>query len=228
MEDSFLLEAHHLHKYYRTRVESLHVLKGLDLKIRTGEMIFIVGPSGSGKSTLLHILGSLDRPDEGEVILEDEILFEKSESELARLRNQEIGFIFQFHHLLPDFTALENVMMPQLIGRMKRKEVQKRAKDLLQEVGLLNRETHRPSELSGGEKQRVAVARALIHSPKIVLADEPTGNLDSASSTALYNLLLSLSRERNLTFLIVTHNEALAQKGDRILQLVDGIIQNNP
>ena len=230
MKDGYLLEVRNLHKSYRTKAESLHVLKGVELTIRAGEIVSIVGPSGSGKSTLLHILGTLDRPDEGEVILKDfrkgkEIpLFEQTDTELAHLRNREIGFVFQFHHLLPEFTALENVMMPELIGRMKRSEVEVRGRSLLGEVGLINRENHRPSELSGGEKQRVAVARALIHSPRIVLADEPTGNLDSASGTALYELLLTLSRERNLTFLIVTHNEALARRGDRILQLVDGKI----
>jgi lipoprotein-releasing system ATP-binding protein len=230
MEDGFLLKVHNLHKSFRTKAESLYVLRGLDLEIRSGEIVSIVGPSGSGKSTLLHILGALDRPDTGDVILKESLtgeevkLFERSDSQLARLRNREIGFVFQFHHLLPEFTALENVIMPELIGGMKMEKVTEKGKILLGEVGLMNRQNHRPSELSGGEKQRVAVARALIHTPKIVLADEPTGNLDSASGTKLYELLVKLSRERKLAFLIVTHNETLARRGDRILQLEDGKI----
>jgi lipoprotein-releasing system ATP-binding protein len=230
MHDGFLLKVQNLHKSYRTKAESLYVLRGLDLEIRSGEIVSIVGPSGSGKSTLLHILGALDRPDTGDVVLRESLsgeevkLFERSDSQLARLRNREIGFVFQFHHLLPEFTALENVIMPELIGGMKMEKVTEKGKILLGKVGLLNRQNHKPSELSGGEKQRVAVARALIHTPKIVLADEPTGNLDSASGTALYELLVKLSREQNLAFLIVTHNETLARRGDRILQLLDGKI----
>ncbi len=217
-----VLEALDIHKSFRNKYEDLHVLRGVSFTAGEGEILSIVGPSGSGKSTLLHILGSLDRPDKGRVRLGSTELFDHSDGDLARLRNKNIGFIFQFHHLLPEFSALENAMMPLIIRGMDTRIAVAKARKALRDVGLIDRERHRPNELSGGERQRVAVARALINEPKLVLADEPSGNLDSESSEMLHALIQSLSRDNGLTFVIVTHNLSFAQSADRVLRLVDG------
>lgn len=219
---SEILSTRDIHKTFTTGSETLHVLNGVDMSVKRGEVLAVVGPSGAGKSTLLHILGGLDRPTRGEVTLDDTSLFSHSDQELASIRNREIGFVFQFHHLLPDFTALENVMMPGLIGGAQYQELLKPCQQLLEDVGLRGRADHKPTELSGGEKQRVAVARALATNPKIVLADEPTGNLDRASSRALWELIFRLRDERRLTFCLVTHNEELTNLCDRGLRLIDG------
>lgn len=203
----------------------VHVLRGVDLEVNRGQIVAIVGPSGVGKSTLLHILGTLDRPSDGTLRIEDVEVFRYSDDDLARFRNRAIGFVFQFHHLLPEFTAVENVMMPGLIGGQAKADIEDRARDLLNDVGLAHRIDHRPGELSGGEMQRVAVARALMRDPKIVLADEPSGNLDQASSQALHRLLWNLSRKDNRTFIIVTHNQELAQEADKVIELFDGRIK---
>ena len=202
----------------------LPVLKGVDLEIRKGEIVSISGSSGAGKSTLLHILGTLDTADGGTVFLDDVQLNTLKGKKLAAFRNKHIGFVFQFHHLLPEFTALENVCIPGWIGGRNKKEVQEKATTLLKLLGLESRGDHKPGELSGGEQQRVAVARALINNPSIVMADEPTGNLDSANAQELHNLFLDLRNKFQQTFLIVTHNEELAQLSDRILHMKDGKI----
>ncbi len=211
-----------LYKSYYDGLTELPVLKGVDLQVKKAEIIAIVGASGVGKSTLLHLLGGLDRPTEGTIFYEGEDIFTLNDQELDRFRNEEIGYVFQFHHLLPEFTALENVAMPGLIARQKSDVAQDRAKELLEYVGLGERLEHRPSELSGGERQRVAIARALVNQPKVVLADEPTGNLDQKTSEAVHDLLWTLSDQFNQTFIIVTHNQTLAQRADRLIQLVDG------
>jgi lipoprotein-releasing system ATP-binding protein len=201
---------------------NLPVLKGVDIQIEKGEVVSIVGSSGAGKSTLLHILGTLDRPDKGEVTLNGTRIDKLKGKALARFRNKHIGFIFQFHHLLPEFTALENVCIPGWIAGNKRKATEERAKELLGILGLGARLENKPSQLSGGEQQRVAVARALINQPDIIMADEPTGNLDSANARDLHQLFTDLSKKYNQTFLIVTHNEELAKLSNRILQMKDG------
>ena len=211
-----------LYKSYYDGLTELPVLKGIDLEVKRAEIVAIVGASGVGKSTLLHLLGGLDRPTEGEIFYEGEDIFALNDQELDRFRNEEIGFVFQFHHLLPEFTALENVVMPGLIAGQKSEAAQNRAKELLDYVGLGERLAHRPSELSGGERQRVAIARALVNQPKVVLADEPTGNLDQKTSEALHDLLWTLNDQFNQTFIIVTHNQTLAQRADKLIQLVDG------
>ena len=211
-----------LYKSYYDGLTELPVLKGVDLEVKRAEIIAIVGASGVGKSTLLHLLGGLDRPTEGTIFYEGEDIFALNDQELDRFRNEEIGFVFQFHHLLPEFTALENVAMPGLIARQESDAAQNRAKELLEYVGLGERLEHRPSELSGGERQRVAIARALVNQPKVVLADEPTGNLDQKTSEAVHDLLWTLNDQFNQTFIIVTHNQTLAQRADRLVQLVDG------
>ncbi len=203
---------------------SLPVLKGVDLTINKGEIVSIAGSSGAGKSTLLHILGTLDAPDKGELSLNDVPYRKLRGNKLAAFRNKHIGFVFQFHHLLPEFTALENVCIPGWIANRKKKEVTEEAKRLLSVLGLAERISHKPSELSGGEAQRVAVARALINNPSIIMADEPTGNLDSTNARELHELFARLRNEFNQTFLIVTHNEELAQMSDRILHMKDGKI----
>ena len=220
-----ILEATDIHKSFRNKYEDLHVLRGVSFVADEGEILCVVGPSGSGKSTLLYILGSLDRPDRGRVRLGSTELFEHRDGDLARFRNENIGFIFQFHHLLPEFNALENAMMPLMIGNVDTQTAVARARKALRDVGLVDREKHRPNELSGGERQRVAVARALINEPKLVLADEPSGNLDSESSRRLHALIWGLSREQGLTFVIVTHNLSLAKEADRVLKLVGGKIE---
>ena len=200
----------------------LPVLKGVDISIKKGEIVSIVGSSGAGKSTLLHILGTLDKADKGEIILNDQHLETLTGSKLSAFRNKHIGFVFQFHHLLPEFTALENVCIPGWIAGEKKKEVVTKATGLLKTLGLQNRLENKPQQLSGGEQQRVAVARALINSPSIIMADEPTGNLDSANAKDLHQLFIDLRNQFNQTFLIVTHNEELAKMSDRILQMKDG------
>lgn len=225
-----LLEARNIHKVYPTgryAKQSLHVLRGIDMQILQGEIVVIVGASGAGKSTLLHILGALDRPSEGQVLHRGLDVFSLDDEALARFRNKEVGFVFQFHHLLPEFTAVENVAMPMMILGYPFSEARGKAVDLLQKVGLRDRTDHRPPELSGGEQQRVAVARALMNGPSIILGDEPSGNLDSSNATALHDLLWAVSREGGLTFVIVTHNEKLTTKADRVLRIEDGKIFEN-
>jgi len=206
------------------RYGQLEVLKGVNLEIQKGEVVSIVGPSGSGKSTLLHILGTLDIADIGEVTMNDEIITKLKGKKLAAFRNKHIGFVFQFHHLLPEFTALENVCIPGWLAGRKKNEVKSEAAKLLGMLGLAERIDNKPNQLSGGEQQRVAVARALINNPDIVFADEPTGNLDSANATELHQLFFDLRKQINQTFLIVTHNEELARLSDRILYMKDGKI----
>lgn len=215
-----MLSATGIKKKYGT----LEVLKGVDIKIDKGEIVSIVGASGAGKSTLLHILGTLDQADEGQIMLHDTEVGKLRSSALAKFRNTHIGFIFQFHHLLPEFTALENVCIPGWIAGKPRAETEKQAKDLLDNIGLADRLGNKPGELSGGEQQRVAVARALINNPDIVMADEPTGNLDSKNGRELHQLFMSLRDAYSQTFLIVTHNEELAQMSDRVIQMKDGKI----
>ena len=204
----------------------LEVLKGVDLHIKAGEVVSIVGPSGAGKTTLLQIIGTLDKPDAGKVIIKDIDFSKLNERELAAFRNKEIGFIFQFHQLLPEFTALENVMIPGLIAKKNPKEVEAKAKELLAYLQLSDREEHKPAELSGGEKQRVAVARALINDPSVILADEPSGSLDSKNKEELHKLLFELRDKFNLTVVIVTHDKELSELSDRILEMRDGMIMN--
>ncbi len=213
-------------EYQVSKTETLRVLKGIDTEIYEGEIITIVGPSGAGKSTLLHIIGTLDKPTSGNVIFDGEDVFSLGSNDLARFRNTRIGFVFQFHHLLPEFSAIENVCIAALISGKSMKSVEGKAKELLTEVGLGDRLHHKPSELSGGEAQRVAIARALINDPKVILADEPTGNLDSKNSDEVLHLIFDLRKKYNRTFIIVTHNEIFAQKTDRTLRMVDGQIQN--
>jgi lipoprotein-releasing system ATP-binding protein len=213
-----------IHKSYGT----LEVLKGISLEVGKGEIISIVGASGAGKSTLLHIIGTLDRPDKGLVTLNDVNVRKLSEKKLAAFRNKHIGFVFQFHHLLPEFTALENICIPGFLGRRNKKEVERKAMDLLIFMGLKDRSHHKPSELSGGEQQRIAVARALVNDPDVVLADEPSGNLDSASAVELHNLFFNLRDSFSQTYIIVTHNKDLADMADRKLTMRDGIIEKTP
>jgi lipoprotein-releasing system ATP-binding protein len=215
-----MLTATGIQKYY----DQLHVLRGVDISIAQGQIASIVGPSGSGKSTLLHILGTLDHPTSGEVRINGEKINFLSDVQVAAFRNEHIGFVFQFHHLLPEFTALENVCIPGWMAGRKRKDVAERATQLLKTLGLGDRIENKPNALSGGEQQRVAVARALINSPKIIFADEPTGNLDSANARELHQLFFDLRKQFNQTFLIVTHNEELAQMSDRIFHMKDGVI----
>lgn len=206
------------------RYDKVEVLRGVSISINRGEIVSIVGPSGSGKSTLLHILGTLDKADSGKVIMNDTELTALKGNKLAKFRNIHIGFVFQFHHLLPEFSAVENVCIPGWLAGRKKSEVKKEALELLSMLGLAHRVDNKPSEMSGGEQQRVAVARALINKPDIILADEPTGNLDSANARELHQLFFDLRKQFNQTFLIVTHNEELAKSSDRILTMKDGII----
>lgn len=203
----------------------LKVLKGIDLEIGKGEIVAIVGASGAGKSTLLHILGTLDTPDTGKVFIHEKDVFAQSPNAVASFRNKSIGFVFQFHNLLPEFSALENVMIPGLISGAKESTVRNKAEDLLKMLGLNERLHHKPSELSGGEQQRTAVARALINSPMLLLADEPSGNLDSRNAVELHQLFFKLRDEMGQTFVIVTHNDDLAQMADRRLEIKDGMIK---
>jgi lipoprotein-releasing system ATP-binding protein len=215
-----MLTATNIHKRYG----SVEVLKGVNISINKGEVVSIVGPSGSGKSTFLHILGTLDKPDQGEVFLHNQNITGLQGTRLSSFRNKHIGFVFQFHHLLPEFSALENVCIPGWIASTNKTAVKKRALQLLQLLGLSHRLENKPSQLSGGEQQRVAVARALINSPEIVFADEPTGNLDTANAKELHHLFFELRQQFQQTFLIVTHNEELAQLSDRVLHMKDGKI----
>jgi lipoprotein releasing system ATP-binding protein len=224
---SKILTTNQLCKTYMTGPQEVEVLKGIDLEILTGEIVVIMGPSGVGKSTLLHLIGGLDRPTAGEVFIDGDDLFSLKDRELAVFRNNAIGFVFQFHHLLPEFTALENVMIPGMMHGRDIALVSEKAKNILDEIGLEHRLNHKPSELSGGEQQRVAVARALVNSPRLVLADEPTGNLDKQNSLALYELILELNKKHGQTFIIVTHNELMAKHAQRIIELEDGKIKNN-
>ncbi len=219
----YILEARDVRKVFTGQV-TLEVLRGISVGFPAGQFAAIVGPSGSGKSTLLYILGALDRASSGEVLVRGQNVMDLDEARLARLRNTAIGFVFQFHFLLPEFTALENVMMPALIGGAERGELEKRALELLDRVGLSGRARQRSTRLSGGEQQRVAVARALINRPAIVLCDEPTGNLDSRNSQAVFDLFRELNRENGQTIVVVTHDTDFARRTDRIVRLVDGVI----
>ena len=215
-----MIEARHIVKRYG----DLEVLRGVDLDIAQGEIVSIVGPSGAGKTTLLHIIGTLDMPQQGEVCYEGKNVLALKDKELARFRNRNIGFVFQFHQLLPEFTMLENVAIPALLGGESRKEAMERARHLLERMHLADRLDHKPSQLSGGECQRVAVARALINSPKVILADEPSGSLDSHNKQDLHRLFFELRDEMGQTFIIVTHDEGLAAQADRTLHMRDGMI----
>ncbi|GMQ80914.1 MAG: ABC transporter ATP-binding protein [Rhodothermia bacterium] len=221
--DTPLLEVSRISKSYPNASGGrLPVLKNVSFTVTKGEMIAVVGESGTGKSTLLHLIGALDRPDEGSVRFNGEDVFSKSDEELSAFRNTSIGFVFQFHHLLPEFSALENVTMPALIKRTPMKEARNHAADLLVQLGLKERLEHRPAELSGGEKQRVAVARALMNGPDLVLADEPTGNLDAGTAEKLHTEIVRLCEETGQTFIVVTHNPAFAKLSDRVMTLADG------
>ncbi len=224
MNEQALLRARGIHKSYPSPAGPIRVLRGVNLEIGRGEMAAVVGASGSGKTTLLQVLGTLDAPDRGDLFFAGRRLTGLAESELAGHRNTNIGFIFQFHHLLPEFTALENVMMPGLIGGRDRAEIEKKARELLGQVELTHRSGHRSGELSGGEQQRVALARALVMEPALLLADEPTGNLDSTSGSRVFTLLRELSRSRSLAVVMVTHNMKLAASMDRVLTLSDGLL----
>ena len=217
-----MIHAENIHKAYGT----LEVLKGISLEIQKGEIVSVVGASGAGKSTLLHILGTLDKADRGSVSINDQEIASMQEKRLSAFRNREIGFVFQFHHLLPEFTALENVCIPAYIAGDSKKTAFEKARQLLEFLGLADRMEHKPSALSGGEQQRVAVARALVNKPAVILADEPSGNLDSGSSIELHELFFSLRDEFKQTFVIVTHNRELAEMADRQLRIKDGIINN--
>jgi lipoprotein-releasing system ATP-binding protein len=214
-----------LRKTYLMGEKRVEVLRGLDLEIAEGELLALTGPSGAGKSTFLHVLGTLDVPTSGRVLFEGADVFERGEENLARFRNETIGFVFQSHHLLPEFTALENVMMPALIRRVPRGEARRRAQEMLARVGLAERVEHKPGELSGGEQQRVAVARALCLQPRLLLADEPTGNLDPGTAEGIHALLVDLNRSLRITAVVVTHNEALAASLPRRLRLQGGLLQ---
>ncbi len=209
------------------KTSKLCVLRGVNLEIRAGEIVAVVGASGAGKSTLLHIMGTLDRPTSGTVKYNGVDVFKLSDDELARFRNKHVGFVFQFHHLLPEFSALENVSMPALISGKKPAEVRRKAAELLTLVGLGDRLESRPPQLSGGEQQRVAVARSLMNSPKVILADEPSGNLDSENAQHLHRLIRELSRTMGQTFVVVTHNESFAAQADRVVRIADGVIRTS-
>jgi lipoprotein-releasing system ATP-binding protein len=219
---SELVTVRELEKEYRTGPEVIRVLRGASLGVGRGEVVALVGASGVGKSTLLHLLGALDRPTGGQLLFDGEDIFQRSEGALARFRRMEVGFVFQFYNLLGEMTALENAMLPGLLQRLSWEEARARAADALHDVGLGDRLRHRPGELSGGEQQRVAIARAIMHRPRLVLADEPTGNLDPKTSEVIFDLFLRLQAERGLTFVIATHNQELARKADRGYRLVDG------
>jgi lipoprotein-releasing system ATP-binding protein len=215
-----MILAKNIHKKF----ESLEILKGVDLEIKQGEVVSIVGSSGAGKTTLLTILGTLDRPTQGEVFIDNQNVSALNDKKLAAFRNKNIGFVFQFHQLLPEFTALENVCIPAFIAKLSKKEAEKKAEEILDLLNLKERKNHKPSELSGGEQQRVAVARALINNPKVIFADEPSGNLDSTNAKELHELFFKLRQNLNQTFVIVTHNIELAKMADRTLVMKDGVI----
>lgn len=228
MSDQTILEARNIHKsFFKKNDEKLEILKGVSLEVIRGKISVIIGASGAGKSTLLHILSGLDTPDIGEVNIKKTNLFSLSDDKLSKFRNKHIGFVFQFHHLLPEFDALENVALPVMISGESPKKSFARAEELLEIVGLKDRSNHKPSELSGGEQQRIAVARALANSPDIIFADEPTGNLDSMNSDSLHQLFVELRNKLGLTFLIVTHNPKLMNLGDTVFEMKDGQILIN-
>ncbi|OGU71069.1 MAG: ABC transporter ATP-binding protein [Ignavibacteria bacterium RBG_16_34_14] len=225
MSNSLILKAKDIDKAYQTvKNIRLEILKSVSIDIEENKISVIIGSSGAGKSTLLHILGGLDKPDSGEVIFNDTNIHHLSDDKLARFRNINIGFVFQFHHLLPEFTALENIMIPLMINGISEKKSQERANELLIETGLSERANHKPAELSGGEQQRVAVARALANDPQLILADEPTGNLDSVNSVILQDLFKNLKNKLNKTFVIVTHNQELISLADNLYEMKDGMI----
>ncbi|MBU1912513.1 MAG: ABC transporter ATP-binding protein [Candidatus Omnitrophica bacterium] len=223
-----MLRADNIHKTYKDGKRELHVLRGVSLELRKDEIIAIVGPSGAGKSTLLHILGGIDKPSSGKVFLDNSDFYSLDDAKRARFRNQKIGFVFQFYYLLPEFTALENVMLPALIKRQETKDkkqgLKNRAEILLEDVGLGKRMHHRPGELSGGEQQRVAIARALVNNPKVLLCDEPTGNLDSEMGEEILNILFSLNKKHKTAIVIVTHDKEIARKAHKIIEMKDGRI----
>ena len=214
-----MIKAKNIHKYY----DNLHVLKGIDLEVNSGEIISIVGSSGAGKTTLLQILGTIDKADKGTLEINNEKIDQLNNKELAKFRNQSVGFVFQFHNLLPEFNALENICLPGYIAKSPKNEVEKKANELLSILNIKDRSLHKPNELSGGEQQRVAVARALINNPGIILADEPSGNLDSKNADELHKMFLKLNKEFNQTFIIVTHNQNLADMTNRKLVMQDGL-----
>ena len=220
-----LLSCQNITKFYQEGTQQTEVLKQVSFSMQLGELVAIVGSSGSGKSTLLHTLGGLDQPSSGEVFIKGQSLQQMTPNALAKLRNQYLGFVYQFHHLMADFTALENVMMPMLIGQQNKTEAQGRAEQILSAVGLQHRISHRPSALSGGERQRVAIARALVNNPALVLADEPTGNLDHKTTESIFELIQQLNQEKQIAFLLVTHDLNLAEKLNRRLIMQDGVLR---
>lgn len=226
MNNTILVEAKNIHKVYNGAKNALVVLKGIDVAFEKGKFIAIVGPSGAGKSTLLHILGGLDSPSQGKVLFEQQDLYALGDQEISRARNERIGFVFQFYHLLPDFTVFENVIMPLLIAGNGSPQIKKRAVELLIEVGLGERMSHFPAQLSGGEKQRVAIVRGLINNPRIIFCDEPTGNLDSSSGQEVMGLIRKINLENKMTVVLVTHNIELTKVADRIYHLKDGLLVN--
>jgi lipoprotein-releasing system ATP-binding protein len=226
-EKSWIIQVVDLYRAFSLGNQKIEVLKGINLEVEEGEMLGIVGASGAGKSTLLHLMGALDRPNRGKIFFDGIDLFSLDDKSLADFRNRKIGFIFQFHHLLPEFTALENTMLPALIRRVSKHKARERAIKILTEMGLEQRLHNKPGELSGGEQQRVAVARAIMNDPDIILADEPTGNLDQKTGESVYQLLRKLNREKSKTLVIVTHSQEIALKLDRVLKLVDGSILNS-
>lgn len=226
MSDKYIIQIKNLTKIFGDGVE-IKALDGVDMDIERGEFLAIIGPSGSGKSTLLNQIGILDTPTSGTILLDGVDVTKMSDKQRSITRNRKLGFIFQYHHLLPDFNALENVMMPLLISGIKSSKAREVARKVLDEVGLSDRMDHRPNQLSGGQNQRVAIARALVNKPSIVIGDEPTGNLDSKASENIYELLRQLNREHNQTFILVTHDERMAAKTDRIIRLVDGRVAEN-
>lgn len=219
-----ILESQHLYKSYNDGTSLVEVLKNVALAIRQGDRVAIIGPSGSGKSTLMHLLGGLDTPTSGEVTINNLGWQQLNERQRCQLRNQQLGFVYQFHHLLPEFTALENVAMPLLLAGMEADKARDKAQDMLDKVGLKPRTTHKPAQLSGGERQRVAIARALVHRPACVLADEPTGNLDQTTAAKVFDLMLELNQELNTALVIVTHDLQIAQRMERVLSIKEGTV----